>query len=65
MLSNSSPLQSVKTVYGWQKNNNGTSQIRRYLGLKKIKDKKAQVPESHAVDGIALGASEFVRHGVT
>ena len=58
-------IAPVKTVYGWQKNNNGTSQIRRYLGLKKIKDKKAQVPESHGVDGIALGASEFVRHGVT
>lgn len=54
-------IAPVKTVYGWQKNNNGTSQIRRYLKLEKIKDKKAQVPESHAVDGIALGASEFVR----
>ncbi|MGD1700484.1 RRXRR domain-containing protein [Dapis sp. BLCC M229] len=58
-------IAPVKTVYGWQKNNNGTSQIRRYLKLEKIKDKKAQVPESHAVDGIALAASEFVRHGVT
>jgi hypothetical protein len=58
-------IAPVKTVYGWQKNNNGTSQIRKLLGLEKIKDKKAQVPESHAVDGIALAASEFVRYGVT
>ncbi len=58
-------IAPVKTVYGWQKNNNGTSQIRKYLGLEKIKDKKAQVPESHAVDGIALAASEFIRYGVT
>ncbi|MGD1712178.1 RRXRR domain-containing protein [Dapis sp. BLCC M172] len=58
-------IAPVKTVYGWQKNNNGTSQIRRYLRLEKIKDKKAQVQKSHAVDGIALAASEFVRYGVT
>ena len=58
-------IAPVKTVYGWQKNNNGTSQIRRYLGLSKVKDKKAQVLESHAVDGIALAASEFIRYGVT
>ena len=58
-------IAPVKTVYGWQKNNNGTSQIRKHLGLEKIKNKKAQVPQSHAVDGIALAASEFVRYGVT
>ncbi len=60
-----SSITRVKTVYGWQKNKNGTSQIRKYLGLEKIKDKKAQVPESHAVDGVALAASEFVRYGIT
>ncbi|GGA19343.1 hypothetical protein CYANOKiyG1_33930 [Okeania sp. KiyG1] len=66
-------IAPVKTKYGWQKNNNGTSQMplaeelrfRKHLGLEKVKDKKAQVPESHAVDGIALAASEFVRYGVT
>ena len=58
-------IAPVKTVYGWQKNKNGTSQIRRYLGLEKIKDKRAAVPESHAVDGIDEAASEFVRYGVT
>ncbi len=49
-------IAPVKTVYGWQKNNNGTSQIRKYLGLEKIQEKKATVPESHAVDGIALAS---------
>ncbi|NES67046.1 MAG: hypothetical protein F6K24_18230 [Okeania sp. SIO2D1] len=58
-------IVDVKTIYGWQKNKNGTSQIRKHLGLEKIQNKKAQVPESHAVDGIALAASEFVRYGVT
>ena len=53
-------IAAVKTVYGWQKNHNGTSQRSRYLKLEKIKDKKAQVHEYNAVDGIALAASEFV-----
>ncbi|WP_293087251.1 RRXRR domain-containing protein [Okeania sp. SIO3B5] len=57
-------IADVKTIYGWQKNKNGTSQIRKYLGLKKIKNQRAAVPESHAVDGIALAASEFIRYGV-
>ena len=38
-----------------------TSQIRSYLGLHKDKqNKKKAVPETHAVDGVALAASEFV-----
>lgn len=47
-------IAPVKTVYGWQNNNNGISQIRKHLGLEKIKDKKTQVPESHAVEAIRL-----------
>jgi len=52
-------IAPVVTCYGWQKDGNGTSQIRKYLGLEKIKDKKSQTPESHAVDGVALAASQF------
>ncbi|MDJ0576732.1 MAG: RRXRR domain-containing protein [Xenococcaceae cyanobacterium MO_234.B1] len=54
-------LAPVKKMYGWQKNGNGTSQIRKYLGLFKDKqNKKNPVPETHAVDGVALAASEFI-----
>ena len=60
-----SSIAPVKKVEGWQKNGNGTSQIRKYLGLVKVEDKKAQTPQSHAVDGIALASTEFIRFGVT
>lgn len=57
-------IAPVKTVLGWQNDGNGTSQIRNHLGLTKTKDKKAQTPESHAVDGIALASTEFIRFGL-
>jgi hypothetical protein len=52
-----SQLAPVVTLLGWQ-----TAQLRRHLGLTKLKDKSAQTPESHAVDGISLAASEFVSY---
>ncbi|MGL5719996.1 MAG: RRXRR domain-containing protein, partial [Alphaproteobacteria bacterium] len=50
-------LAPIKTLLGWQ-----TAQIRRELRLTKSKDKSSQTPESHAVDGVALAASEFVQY---
>lgn len=56
-------LAPVKKMYGWQPDSNGTSQIREYLGLFKDKqNKRKAVPETHAVDGIALAASVFVNY---
>jgi|GEM_PF-238884 len=56
-------LAPVITREGWQKDGNGTSQVRSYLGLIKEKqDKAKQVPETHAVDAVALGASYFVQY---
>jgi len=62
MLTWLSELAPVTTHQGWQKDGNGTSQLRQWLGLAKDKkDKGSQTPETHAVDGVTLAAFEFIQ----
>lgn len=63
MIEQLSKIAPVVTVEGWQKDGNGTSQIREHLKLVKNKtDKAAQVPETHAVDAVAIASSHFVQY---
>jgi RRXRR protein len=58
MLKQLEGFTPVASLEGWQ-----TAQIRSQLGLVKDKANKAkQSPDTHAVDGIALAASHFVRY---
>jgi len=62
MLTWLSKLAPVKTHRGWQRDGNGTSQLRQWLGLAKDKKNKAdQTPATHAVDGVTLAAFEFIQ----
>lgn len=57
MLGWLSNLAPTETQFGYE-----TANLRNQLGLVKTKDKSAQTPESHAVDGLALACSEFVKY---
>jgi hypothetical protein len=61
-----SQMEKIAPVYvrhGWQKNGNGTSQLRTQLGLEKDKaNKSIAKPETHAVDGVALACGYFVKY---
>ncbi len=59
-------MQTIAPVFvreGWHHDGNGTSQIRKQLGLVKDKENKGEAkPETHAVDGVALACGYFVQY---
>lgn len=58
MLSQLEALRPTYQKYGWE-----TAQIRTQLGLEKQKNHKSDaVPQTHAIDGVALAASQFIEY---
>jgi len=61
-----SQMEKIAPVYvreGWQKDGNGTSQLRSQLGLEKDKvNKSIAKPETHAVDGVTLACGFFIKY---
>ncbi|MEQ9668379.1 MAG: RRXRR domain-containing protein [Coleofasciculus sp. G2-EDA-02] len=61
-----SQMEKIAPVYvrhGWQKDGNGTSQLRTQLGSEKDKANKSRAkPETHAVDGVTLACGYFVKY---
>jgi RRXRR protein len=58
MLTQLVKFAPVETRKGWE-----TSQLRTQLGLQKQKHQKGDpIPETHAVDGIALACSAFIQY---
>ncbi|UCJ10490.1 MAG: RRXRR domain-containing protein [Phormidium sp. PBR-2020] len=55
-------IAPVYTRYGWQSDGNGTAQLRSILGLTKSQDKARPIPQTHAVDGIALACGYFIQY---
>lgn len=61
VIKNKGYFKRVKTMQGFD-----THLTRKHLNLQKEKgDKSLKIPQTHAVDGIALAASKWINYGIT